>query len=180
MKRRVLYGNSVIDYSVVKSKRRKTSQIVVDKTGVFVRTPLNKPDREIEKIVEGKKQWIFKKQLEFGARQHKKLESKKQSAQLFKKRVDFYASKIGVKPRKILVKKLKSRWGSATKDHVINLNMDLLKAPKNVIDYVILHELCHLKIQNHSHKFWGLLRKFMPDYMENKKWLEINSARIVE
>jgi predicted metal-dependent hydrolase len=63
---------------------------------------------------------------------------------------------------------------------VINLNEYLLKAPKGAIDYVILHEICHLKIRNHSHRFWELVQKFMPNYEENKKWLEVNSARIVE
>ncbi|MEX2059530.1 MAG: M48 family metallopeptidase [Nitrosopumilaceae archaeon] len=178
MKGRVRYGNSVINYSVVKSRRRKTSQIVVDKNGVLVRTPLNKPDKEIEKIVDRKKQWIFKKQLEFGRRLTQK-PIKVHPKAIFKRRVHYYASKLGVFPHRIVVKDLKSRWGSATKDNVINLNVDLLKAPKKVIDYVILHELCHLKIQNHSHRFWSLLRKFMPDYENQKRWLDLNGKIIL-
>lgn len=171
------YGTSIIEYSVVKTRRRKTSQIVVDKTGVLVRTPLNKPDHEIERIVDIKKQWIFKKQLELGRKfAHKK--TKAHSKGIFKRRVHYYASKLGVIPHNIVVKNLKSRWGSATKDNVINLNVDLLKAPRKVIDYVILHELCHLKIQNHSHRFWSLLRKFMPDYENQRRWLELNGHQI--
>lgn len=178
MKGRVRYGNSVINYSVVKSRRRKTSQIVVDKNGVLVRTPLNKPDHEIEKIVDRKKQWIFKKQLEFGKRFTNSQKNKVYSKGIFKRRINYYASKIGVKPEKIIVKKLRSRWGSATKDGIINFNSSLLKAPKDVIDYVILHELCHLKIRNHSYRFWKLLSKLMPQYERQKKWLEINEQRI--
>lgn len=179
MKGKVRYGNSVINYSVVKSKRRKTSQIVVDKTGVLVRTPLHKSNQEIKKIVDVKKQWIFKKQLEFGNRITQK-PTKAQPKGIFKRRVHHYASKVGVNPKEIIIKKLKSRWGSATKDNVINLNENLLKAPKEVIDYVILHELCHLKIRNHSYKFWKLLAKFMQNYEKPKRWLEMNSAIIVD
>ena len=180
MKGKVRFGNSVINYSVVKTKRRKTSQIVVDKTGVLVRTPLNKSDHEIEKIVDEKKQWIFKKQLEFGKRFAHKQTNKAYPKAIFKRRVHYYASKLGVFPMQIVVKDLKGRWGSATKNNVINLNVKLLKTPKEVIDYVVLHEVCHLKIQNHSHHFWKLVKKFMPNYLENKKWLDVNSFRIVE
>jgi len=179
MKAKVRYGNSIIEYSIVKSKRRKTSQIVVDKTGVLVRTPLSKTDHDIEKIVEGKKQWIFKKQLEFGNRITLK-PTKAQPKGIFKRRVHYYAFKLGVVPHKIVVKDLKSRWGSASKDGIINLNSNLLKTPKDVIDYVVLHELCHLTIRNHSYRFWNLLRRFMPDYHEKEKWLQQYSDRILD
>ncbi|MDE1763196.1 MAG: M48 family metallopeptidase [Thaumarchaeota archaeon] len=96
------------------------------------------------------------------------------------KRVNSYAIKAGTHPSKVNIKKMKTRWGSASKDNVINLNEHLLKAPKGAIDYAILHEICHLKIRNHSHRFWELVRKFMPGYEENRKWLEANSTRIVE
>ncbi|MGI0066682.1 MAG: hypothetical protein ACREAT_08010, partial [Nitrosotalea sp.] len=65
MIQKIKYGNSVIEYSVIKSKRRKTSQILVDWDEVIVRTPLTKNNSEVKKIVESKAQWIFKKQLEF-------------------------------------------------------------------------------------------------------------------
>jgi predicted metal-dependent hydrolase len=85
-----------------------------------------------------------------------------------------------LKPSEVIIKNLKNRWGSATKDNVINLNVNLLKAPESVIDYIILHELCHLKIKEHSHKFWDLLHKFMPDSREKIDWLKINGSNLVE
>lgn len=75
---------------------------------------------------------------------------------------------------------MSTRWGTATKDDVISLNTSLLSAPKKVIDYVILHEICHLKFRNHSNRFWKLVQKFMPNYIENKKWLEIHSDISIE
>ena len=180
MIRKIKYGNSTIEYSVVKTKRRKTSQIMVDKDEVIVRTPITKNNSEIKKIVEGKAQWIFKKQLEFKKRKNLNYVPKKYAKHFLLKQVNHYTSMIGIQPVKVNIKKMRTRWGSASKDNIINLNEHLLKAPKGAIDYVILHEICHLKIRNHSHHFWELVRKFMPNYIENKKWLEVNSAKIVE
>jgi len=180
LKHQINFGKSKIEYSVIKSNRRKTSQITVDADEIIIRTPLTKRHSEIKKIVENKAQWIYKKQLEFKKRKSGKYVSKKYTKRFLIKQVNFYASKVGTYPEKINIKKLRSRWGSTTKNNVINLNENLLKAPKGAIDYVILHEICHLKIRNHSHRFWELLQKFMPDYLENKHWLEVNSTRIVE
>ena len=180
MVRKISFGNSVIEYSVIKSRRRKTSQIMVDKDEVIVRTPITKNNSEIKKIVESKAQWIFKKQLEFKKRRNVNYVPKKYTKQFLLKQVNLYSSKVGNSPNKVNIKKMRTRWGSASKDNVLNLNEYLLKAPKGAIDYVILHEICHLKIRNHSHHFWELVQKFMPNYLENKKWLEVNSARIVE
>jgi predicted metal-dependent hydrolase len=73
---------------------------------------------------------------------------------------------------KINIKSLKDRWGSATPTGDINLNSHILKAPKKVMEYVILHELCHIKIKEHSHRFWNLLSKYMPEYERHTKWLD--------
>lgn len=177
---KIRYGNTIIQYSVIKSKRRKTSEVIVDKDGVVIRTPLGKPASEIKKIVEEKRRWIFKKQLEFNKHVPQKPPSRAYSRRFIVRRTSFYASKIGVYPQKINIRKLKSRWGSATKDNVINLNENLLMAPKEVIDYVILHEICHLKIRDHSYRFWYLLKKFMPSYLDQKKWLEIHGGVVID
>jgi len=79
-----------------------------------------------------------------------------------------------LKPSKVIIKNLKDRWGSATSTNVINLNVNLIKAPRSVIDYVIIHELAHLKIKGHSDKFWLYLKKFLPNYEKQKLWLEQN------
>ena len=98
----------------------------------------------------------------------------KNASRHFKTRLTKFSKKLDLTPKKLNIKNLKSRWGSVTTDNTINLNVNLMKAPTSVIDYVILHELCHLKIKGHSYKFWQLLRKFMPRYEEQKLWLEQN------
>ena len=74
---------------------------------------------------------------------------------------------------------LKNRWGSLAKNKTINLNQNLLKAPEEVIDYIIIHELCHFKIKGHSHKFWDYLHKFVPDYEDHINWHAINGSNML-
>jgi predicted metal-dependent hydrolase len=87
-------------------------------------------------------------------------------------------TKIGLKPSKITVKGLKGKWGSALRGS-ITLNSNLMKCSKDTIDYIIIHELCHLKIQDHSHRYWNLVRKYYPKYKEKVKELEVLSQIVL-
>ena len=87
---------------------------------------------------------------------------------------------IGVyPPQKIILKNLKKRWGSVTKKDTLNFNRNLMKAPTDIIDYIIIHELCHLKIKEHSHHYWDLVRKYVPDYQDKEDWLRANAAMLL-
>ena len=83
---------------------------------------------------------------------------------IVKEKINKFSKMIEVDPKDWQIKKLKNRWGSVTKNKKIVLNVNLIKTPENIIDYIIIHELCHLKIEGHSHNFWNLLHKFVPDY----------------
>jgi predicted metal-dependent hydrolase len=98
---------------------------------------------------------------------------------VFKHKVEEYSKKLGVKVEVIVIKRLKDRWGSMTKEGSINLNVNLLKAPEDIIGYIILHELCHLKIKEHSHHFWDLIYKFIPNYKDKIDWLNRNGNNLV-
>ena len=89
-----------------------------------------------------------------------------------------FSTLIDVNPPILQIKKLKNRWGSLTKNKKIVLNINLLKTPEEIIDYIIIHELCHLKIQGHSHNFWNILQKFVPDYQKRIDWLHRNSESL--
>ena len=102
----------------------------------------------------------------------------KKASKLFETQLAKYSKKMKLKPSKLNIKNLKDRWGSATSTNVINLNVNLIKAPRSVIDYVIVHELSHLKIKGHSDKFWLYQKKFMPRYEELKIWLEQNDITV--
>jgi len=84
-----------------------------------------------------------------------------------------------VEVKKIIIKNMKGRWGGITKHAGINLNSNLIKAPEDVIDYIIIHELCHFKIKGHSHHFWELLKSYYPRYEDAVKWLDTNSSAMV-
>jgi predicted metal-dependent hydrolase len=90
-----------------------------------------------------------------------------------------YSKLLNVSPKKILLKKLKSRWGSATYRNIINLNIHLLKAPLDVIEYVVLHELSHLIERNHSKRFWKIVSDNMCDYKIKISWLKVNGPYII-
>ncbi len=80
----------------------------------------------------------------------------------------------GLKPKSILVKNQKHLWGSCGQDRVVNLNWKLVFAPKAVLEYAVVHELCHLKHRNHDDAFWQLVGCHVPDWRERKLWLERN------
>ena len=97
-----------------------------------------------------------------------------------KEKVEKCSKKTGLEVERIKVKNLRKRWGSISKDKkAINLNINLLKAPDDVIDYIILHELCHMKINDHSHHYWDLVRKYMPSYQDKIDWLNANTTSIL-
>lgn len=84
--------------------------------------------------------------------------------------------KNDLKVKELVIRKMKSRWGSCTPDGVITLNLHLIKAPKRCIEYVILHELCHLLHHKHDARFYRLLNSKMPNWKKWKEKLEITLA----
>jgi predicted metal-dependent hydrolase len=98
---------------------------------------------------------------------------------VFEDKVKKYSKRPEVRVKRIHIKNLKNRWGSLTKEGLINLNLNLLKAPEDVIEYIILHELCHLKIKEHSHHYWDLVYRFMPNYQDKIEWLKVNGGNLL-
>jgi len=97
---------------------------------------------------------------------------KKQAGFIIKDRIYLYADSIGVKLAKIRIKEQKHRWGSCSGKGNLNFNWHLVMAPISIIDYVIVHELCHLKRLDHSPVFWSLVEAVLPDYQIRRKWLK--------
>lgn len=85
-----------------------------------------------------------------------------------------YSRKTGLQPKNVRVKEQKHIWGSLSKDGIINVNWHLIFAPKQILEYVIAHEVCHLKYRNHSKKFWELLGSVFPYWRDCKALLEKN------
>ncbi len=85
--------------------------------------------------------------------------------------IETYSKKLGIPHQKLSIRKTKSKWGSCTHDQKLSLNLDLVHLPTKYIKYVIIHEVCHLKIKNHSKKFRALVESFCPEYKQIKKEL---------
>jgi predicted metal-dependent hydrolase len=239
-KDRVRYGTTNIDYYIKRSRRIKTSELIVDSNRIEVRTPLNKTIEDTRNIIRDKAEWILRKQKEFKNSIPEIMEptfdenstlpylgknyplriSKNQSKNNFvfaddhflvdisireldenarspirelyemwiiktaypilKSKVETYSQKLGVNVQRILIKSnLKSRWASLTRKGSINFNMNLIKAPQDVIDYIVLHEICHLRIRGHSHHYWDLVYRYMPNYQDKIEWLKTNGRMLI-
>ena len=90
-----------------------------------------------------------------------------------------YSEIIRVSPREIKVKNYKSRWGSCDKKGRLTFNCYLIKAPHSIVDYVVIHELCHMLQPNHSKFFWLEVAKYDPYYKNHKKWLKENGNILI-
>ncbi len=97
---------------------------------------------------------------------------KDQFIKIVQPRIEYFSKKFHFKYRTVRYRKQKTVWGSCGPKNDINLNYLLMMSPISVIDYVLIHELCHTKIKNHSSQFWNLVEKTMPNYKEQVKWLK--------
>ncbi|MED1602414.1 SprT family zinc-dependent metalloprotease [Alkalihalophilus marmarensis] len=93
-------------------------------------------------------------------------------------RLHIYSEKMNVSPLKLQLKEQKMRWGTCTPEGAIYINWRVTMAPISIIDYLLVHELAHLKHQNHSKDFWQLVRSILPDYEERKEWLRVNGPTL--
>ena len=174
-----------MDYEIRRSKR-KTMAITVDRAGaVILRAPLWASDRAILAFAEKNRAWIEKQQRRL-SEQHAQasragLLTEEELADLTSRakayipeRVAHFAPLIGVTPGRITVRRQKSRWGSCSAKGNLNFNCLLMLAPPQVIDSVIVHELCHMKEMNHSPRFYAHVRRVFPEYDRWHRWLKEN------
>ena len=95
-------------------------------------------------------------------------------------KLNTYADIVGVKYGEVKVKTLKSKWGSCSTKGQLVFNSNLAKCPEAVIEYVIIHELCHRLEMNHSKRFWNLVTEFCPDWKSIKKWFKVYGQNVLE
>lgn len=90
-----------------------------------------------------------------------------------------YAAKMGVAPKGIRVRNFKSRWGSCDARGQLVFNWNIIKAPHAIVDYVVVHELCHLVHPNHSKDFWALVQQHCSTFAEHREWLRQRGTRLL-
>jgi predicted metal-dependent hydrolase len=104
---------------------------------------------------------------------------KKQAAQIFPEWVLYHARLHGFSPKQIKINSAKTRWGSCGSNGNINFTWRLVMAPLDVIDYVVVHELAHLRVRNHSPQFWKLVAAIDVNYKKKRQWLRENGEMLI-
>lgn len=103
---------------------------------------------------------------------------KERAFEVISERVREYSQRHGFTPGQVKISSAKTRWGSCSSTGTLNFTWRLVMAPLEVIDYVVAHELAHLRVKNHSRKFWKLVETICPDYKRHRKWLRVNGERL--
>jgi predicted metal-dependent hydrolase len=103
---------------------------------------------------------------------------KEQALRVISERVQHYAALHGFQPKQVKISSAKTRWGSCTSTGNLNFTWRLVMAPLEVIDYVVIHELAHLRVHNHSAKFWKLVESIDPQFKARRKWLRLNGETL--
>lgn len=98
---------------------------------------------------------------------------------LVEERIRIYQNNFKVKPRSIRISDNKSNWGSCNSKYELTFNWKLAMAPIEVIDYIVVHEMCHMVHLNHERSFWRLVGKILPEYEKSQEWLELTSWKMV-
>ena len=175
-----------MQYRVTRSDRRTISIQITPAGEVLVRCPRRMGEDAVRAFVESKSHWIEKHLAiktetgtlpSFTPRELSALTDR--AREVISERVAFFAPLVGVSYSKITIRKQRSRWGSCSGIGNLNFNCLLMLTPPEVVDYVVVHELCHRKEMNHSAAFWTEVERVLPDYRERKAWLRKNGTALI-
>ena len=168
--------------------RRRTISVEAHADGVVVRAPLRMPQAQIAEFLQKHSRWI-----ETHVRQAQEREAApverltpeelralgKQACAVIPERVKHYAPLVGTDYGRITIRSQRTRWGSCSSKGNLNFNCLLLLAPPEVLDSVVVHELCHRKQPNHSPRFYAEVLRVFPDYRKWDAWLKQNGAALL-
>ena len=167
----------IFEYTLIRSERKSIAIEVSVDCNITVRAPLRMPQKEIDGFVEGKKEWLEKaiisqRQKAKNVKQYTEQDIKilRQRAKVvIPQRVEYYSAIMGVKPTAVKINSAKKRYGSCSGENSLNFSLYLMDKDERVIDYVVVHELAHIKHHNHSKAFYSFIEKYMPDYKDRIK-----------
>lgn len=169
---------------IIRSNRRTFSLEITPEARVILRVPHRVKMSEIESVLFKKRAWIRSKQqvilkrrseihpIEFAEGEREG--HQKRALEILSGRVEWYAKIHGLVYQSVRISNAKKRWGSCSSRGSLRLNWRLVLAPPEVLDYVVAHELAHLKEPNHSRAFWERVRQMLPSYQQHVAWLKAN------
>ena len=173
---------------IIRSNRRTIAIQISPDGSLIVRAPQAMSEAKIRQFVESKAHWIEKHQTAIKQRQAcaQPPLSADELCQLsaaakgdLAARVAKYAQAMGVSYGRITIRAQRTRWGSCSAKGNLNFNCLLMLCPEAVRDYVVVHELCHLKELNHSKAFWQEVARILPGYTQQKQWLKANGPSLI-
>lgn len=168
--------NDIPDYRIIKTRRKTIGLEISPDLQITVRAPYHLSDVRIREFVESKQTWILKHlaimqdrqahdPIPAGVISDKELRHMTKEARIIiPERVKYFAKIIGVTYGQITIRHQKTRWGSCSSSGNLNFNCMLMATSPELIDYVVVHELCHRKQLNHSPLFWKEVEEILPDY----------------
>lgn len=174
-----------VPYEIIRSDRRTVEIQITAQGRVAVRCPRRMRAEDIQKIVESKEAWIRDRLAKRGDPSAEKLTDNglkqlcEQAGEVIPERVAHYAGILGVTYHRITIRSQRTRWGSCSSKGNLNFNCLLAWVPLEVLDYVVVHELCHRIEMNHSTRFWSQVERVLPDYKARRKWLKANGPQLM-
>lgn len=178
----------MLEYDLMRSKRKTLALYVKQDGSIEVRAPLKTSRAYIDEFVFRKRGWIESTRNRLSARQAAKktvrmtqeevTQYKTQAKEYLRLKCRYFSEIMGLRHGEIKINGAKTRWGSCNRKGDVNFTWRLLLAPEELVDYVVVHELAHLKEMNHSDRFWSIVERTMPDYRERREKLRELERRI--
>lgn len=165
MKQEIQYKEKIIPYELIKSPI-KNMYIYVREGRVTVKVPYRLKEKEIQEFISKKSKWIYDKLKQEPEIVEKMIEPEEveRLEEIVRTKIEKYAILLKVMPNKVRIKDIKYAWGSCSSNRNITISKKLAKKEEKVIEYVVLHEMCHLRYMNHSKEFWNLVESYLPEY----------------
>ncbi len=182
--------NIIKTAGIIRSKRKTLALQIADDGHLIVRAPMKYPVKDIISFIEKNEKWIETHIAEVQQRNRELEQLQPFTAQdidnmadmalaVIPERVKFYAKKLGVAYGRITIRNQRTKWGSCTSKGNLNFNCLLMAAPSEVLDSVVIHELCHRIHMNHSKEFYDEIYRVFPDYDKWNKWLKDNGSLLI-
>ena len=173
-----------ITYRLIRSARKTISLQITQDGELLVRAPERIGRGEIDWFVESKRGWIekhlFKQEQDIPKMTEEEFQTLvRRALEVIPQVVARFAPVVGVTYGGITIRNQRTRWGSCSTKGNLNFNCLLLRVPQDVLEYVVVHELCHRKEMNHSPKFWAEVERVLPNYAESKRWLKENGSGLI-
>ena len=173
-----------LTYQLIRSERKTVSLQITQEGELVVRAPKRMAKAEIDRFVESKRGWIEKHAQNREQDVPKMTEAEfdtlvRHALEVIPEVVARFAPMVGVTYGRITIRNQRTCWGSCSAQGNLNFNCVLMRAPDDVLEYVVVHELCHRKEMNHGPKFWAEVERVLPNYRESRKWLSVNGSALI-